>query len=304
MDTVLITGINGFIGKHAACHFLTRGLRVVGIDLHAQASGPWSEYVPMTLPSADLVPKFREWHPSVCIHCAGPSSVGNSIQDPAGDFQGSVAATCSLLDAIRSEVPACRVIYLSSAAVYGNPVSLPIDEKAPVQPISPYGFHKQMCERLCLEFHQVFSLRTAVLRIFSAYGPGLHRQVIADLSRKLLSSDNSKPIELYGTGSETRDFIQVDDIIAGVEAILAGASFQGEIYNLASGQSSTIARVVEVLRKRLDPAREIRFTGESRTGDPLYWSANIDKLRSLGFVPRVSLENGLSQYAEWIKNSV
>jgi UDP-glucose 4-epimerase len=302
MSTVLVTGINGFIGSHAACHFLKRGFRVVGIDVHAQASGPWSEYVPMKLPSTDLVPHIRAWQPAFCLHCAGPSSVGNSIQDPTGDFQDSVAGTCSLLDALRREAPACRVVYLSSAAVYGNPVSLPIDENAPVQPISPYGFHKQMCEWLCLEFHRVFGLHTATLRIFSAYGPGLRRQVVADICAKL-ARPGTNPVELHGTGGESRDFIHVADIVAAIQVVIDKAAFEGEIYNLASGRSENIATVAEVLRRHLNPDREIRFTGAQRSGDPLHWSANIEKLRALGFHTAVSIENGLSEYAEWFRSS-
>jgi UDP-glucose 4-epimerase len=304
MDTILITGVNGFIGRHLAFDRLKRGLRVVGLDVQSEPSIPLSDYLPLTLPSKNLRSQIAKWQPQVCLHCAGPASVANSMEDPDRDFLGSAASTSNLLDGLRRQAPDCRLVYLSSAAVYGNPVTLPIDEETRVEPISPYGFHKAMCEALCVEYHRVFGLRTAEVRIFSAYGVGMLRQVIADLSRKLLSADDGKAIELHGTGNETRDFIQVSDIVGGIDAVLARGKFQGEVYNLASGDSSTIGRVVGVLRRRLSPLREVSFTGNSRTGDPLYWSAKIDKLRALGFAPKVGLEDGLNQYAEWIKNSI
>ena len=303
MNTVLVTGINGFIGAQIASHFVQRGSYVAGIDRPADSSAVCSEYLSLTLPSIDLAPRIRSWGPSLCIHCAGPSSVGNSMLDPAADFAGSAVATYSLLDAIRREAPACRFLYLSSAAVYGNPLTLPIGEDAPVQPISPDGFHQHMCELLCLEFHRAFALSTVAVRIFSAYGPGLRRQVVADICAKL-AGPGSGPIMLHGTGCESRDFIHVADIVGGIQAVVDHAPFEAEVYNLATGVSISIAALAEMLRGFVSPVREISFLGDQRSGDPLHWSANIEKLRALGFRPSKSIESGLNEYAKWFKETV
>lgn len=300
--SILITGVNGFIGSHVLRAFQERGDDLAGIDIHDRPHAALPEYRGLTLPSSDIGALVRRWNPRICIHCAGPASVANSVQNPAADFQGSVGGTQSLLEALRHQAPECRLVYLSSAAVYGNPVSLPIFETSPIQPISPYGFHKQMCEALCLEYTRVFGLRTAAVRIFSAYGPGLRRQVVADICSKL-AAPASAPLELHGTGEETRDFIHVEDIVRGLVSVLDHGRFEGEVYNLASGSSASIRQVAEILGRRLNPAREIRFNGVQRVGDPLYWSANIDKLGATGFTPSVDLAAGLSAYAEWFTST-
>ena len=298
MQIILVTGIHGFIGSYLARRLVKDGFRVVGIDVQPDTDGPWSDYASMVLPCSFLDEQIRKWQPSYCVHCAGPSSVGNSMLDPAADFSGSVTATQGLLDSIRREAPSCRLVYLSSAAVYGNPVSLPIHEDAPIQPVSPYGFHKRMCEWICLEFHTIYGIGTAGVRIFSAYGPGLRRQVIADICTKLEVNGN-RTLELHGTGEETRDFIHVDDIVSGIRTVIDRAPFQGEFYNLASGTSIRIAYLAEMLRERVDRGGLIHFSGDRRSGDPLCWSADITKLGALGFRPAIPIETGLSEYVSW-----
>ncbi len=303
MLPVLVTGINGFIGSHVASRFQRNGSRIIGLDVGERPNNSAVEYCQLRLPSDALAQHIRQWRPGICLHCAGPASVAESMQDPAADFEGSVVTTANLLDSLRREAPECRFIYPSSAAVYGNPISLPIDESAPVQPVSPYGFHKAMCEELCREYHHIFKLPTTSVRIFSAYGPGLRKQVIFDTSRKLTSSADDSPIELHGTGEETRDFIHVSDIAAAIWLVAQKAVFEGETYNLASGQSVSIRKVAEILQQRLAPDRKIRFNGVQRRGDPLYWSATITKVQALGFQPEMLLETGLAEYAKWLKQS-
>ena len=184
MRLVLVIGVSGFIGRYVAHHFSQQGWKVLGLDTRPPENAPQQDlsgYHQVILPSDDLKGLVKLLHPDVCIHCAGRASVANSLEDPLADFQAHVEVTFNLLNAMRLEAPRCRVIFLSSAAVYGNPASLPIGEDHDLRPVSPYGFHKLMGEKLCAEFSEVYGVPTAIARIFSAYGAGLRRQVIADL---------------------------------------------------------------------------------------------------------------------------
>jgi UDP-glucose 4-epimerase len=180
-DTVLVTGVTGFIGGYVARHFFKQGWRVVGLDLNPPDPSlrkMLSAFFGTSLSSPHLGQLVREARPDVCIHCAGPASVGFSMEDPAPDFGATVPVTFNLLDMLRLNAPACRFIYTSSAAVYGNPSRLPVDETEPPRPISPYGFHKLIGEHLVVEFNRVYGIAAATVRIFSAYGIGLKRQVL------------------------------------------------------------------------------------------------------------------------------
>jgi len=189
------------------------------------------------------------------------------------------------------------VVFLSSAAVYGNPASIPIDEEGPLRPISPYGFHKLLSEKLAEEFHVVYGLRTCIVRIFSAYGPGLQRQVLWDICQKALSEP---VVQLLGTGRETRDFVHASDVARGIRTVLEHASFQSEAYNLATGVETTIQDLASKLLNALDVTSSISFDGTVRQGDPMRWQADISRLSKLGFCPRISLAEGTRDYTRWV----
>lgn len=242
MNTVLITGITGFIGRQMASDYFRKGWRVVGIGVQESSPEGVHAYSTMRLPSEDLANKIRGWRPDICIHCAGSASVASSVSDPMQDFNSNVIATFNLLDAIRKNAPECRVIYLSSAAIYGQPVDLPVSEQHSVNPISPYGYHKFFSEQICSEFHQIYGVRIAVARIFSAYGAGLRRQVVWDICQKFCQQPSDQTISLYGTGKETRDFIHVTDVINALIVLRNDQSFPA-IYTML-----LVARVHQLVR--------------------------------------------------------
>lgn len=297
--TVLITGAAGFLGKHVAAHFAANGWRVVGMDLLARENinvGAMSDYHRIALPSPNLGDLLRVEKPQAFIHCAGRASVPLSMDDPASDFRDNTVLTFEVLDALRRFAPRCRFILLSSAAVYGNPESLPISESHQPAPLSPYGFHKWQCELLCQEFSRIYDLATASVRIFSAYGPGLQRQVIWDICHKALVG---APLCLRGTGHESRDFIHATDIARALRTVVEKADCRGECYNLASGNEVTIGELARQLMKALGLGISAEFDGQASPGVPLCWRADISKIAALGFVPSIELKDGLDEVARW-----
>jgi UDP-glucose 4-epimerase len=301
LKTILITGATGFIGRYIASRFSNDGWNVIGLgssNLENELDTNLSCYKNIRLPSSELSALIRQVNPDVCVHCAGKSSVARSIYNPYDDFETNVHATFSLLDSLRLYSPQCSLIYLSSAAVYGNPKTLPIYEYQELEPISPYGFHKLMSEQLCKEFFKIYGLKTAIIRIFSAYGKGLKRQVIWDICQRAISQPT---LELQGTGQETRDFIHADDIAEAVYIVCQKSIFEANIYNLASGKETTIKYLAELIISKLGKANSLIFNGMVPVGNPINWKANISCLEEIGFTSKITLEQGISDYCEWYR---
>ncbi|MBU0507940.1 NAD-dependent epimerase/dehydratase family protein [bacterium] len=275
------------------------GYSVLGVDRNAPPDDRLIQsdvaFEAVNLPDARFRSLLREFRPELVIHAAGCAMVGESLRDPLGDFHCNVEATAFVLDQIRRTVPTARVALFSSAAVYGNPQTLPIAESFPLQPLSPYGYHKWQCELLADEYAQLFEMRILVLRIFSAYGEGLRRQVVYDLCRKLRQVTDK--IEILGTGKETRDFIHGRDVALAIR-VLHESNSTG-VFNVGSGEGTSIARLFGILADVLGAGKQARYTGKVRTGDALRWTADIGRLRALGFEPTVFFEAGIRRYAEW-----
>lgn len=275
--TCLLTGADGFLGGWISRVGAERGYRVID-------PGVW-------LPTSGFGDALAEIRPDVLVHAAGPSSVAGSFDDPDADFRGSVAATQCVLDAVRTRAPDACVVYLSSAAVYGNPTRLPITEDDALAPISPYGFHKAMCESLLRQYAQLHSVRTVAARIFSAYGPGLRRQVVHDLFRRARPAER---LRLDGTGDESRDFVHGRDVASAIFALAERAPARGEAFNVATGDEVTMRQLAGAVRE-IAGTGDVEFTGVTRRGDPLRWRADVARLRGLGITPSVALREGLEQ---------
>jgi UDP-glucose 4-epimerase len=288
---ILIVGCNGFIGSRAMKYFSDKNFEVYGTNLKITANAQTPE-------SLNLNELFQQSKYDVCINASGSSTVKYSILYPNDDYQLNYKNVAILLELLKLHQPHCKFINLSSAAVYGNPQALPISESTPTNPISPYGKHKLLSEQLLLKYYINFNIPTLSLRIFSVYGNGLQKQLFWDIYQK---SQKSTQIELYGTGNETRDFIHIDDLMLALEKIIISAQFTGNSINVASGNEISIKNAAHTLIKYLYPACKINFSGINNNIDPNFWQADISLLKGLGFLPEITLEEGLQKYASWLK---
>lgn len=298
MSKVLVTGSSGFLGSAFCRHFAAAGDDVLGLDQAIPLVGAAYRQRQCDLGTADLPELLREESPEVLVHCAGNANVGLSVQDPLMDLHGSVVLLTRLLHACELAGIRPRVLFLSSAAVYGNPERLPIGESDPRRPVSPYGLHKAACEDLCGYATRVQGFDCRVLRIFSAYGAGLRKQILWDLCGKLCRPGE---VSLFGTGDETRDFVNGRDVVRAADLVLR-AGEPGGIYNVASGRETRIADLVaSLLRAAGEDASRVRFNGQGKAGDPLNWRADVSRIEALGFAPSVDLEAGVKEYWDWYR---
>lgn len=306
MKKMVITGVNGFIGRNAKEYFENQ-YDMTGIDLAAgycgEQTAPAGKQMAyyqcnMSQDSSELANIFTDVQPDVILHCAGSANVGASVINPLSDLEGNLYSLYQLLLALKSFEKRPKLIFLSSAAVYGNPKQLPIREEDEPAPISPYGIHKLMCEELCHYYNRVHGYRARSVRIFSAYGNGLRKQIMWDTYQKY---ETTGKINLFGTGDETRDFIHITDVMQAIGLIL---DYDGpeEVFNVANGEEVSIRELAHTYAGELGENTEIvTFNGETKAGDPQNWRADISLLQGIGYQKKMDLKTGIGMYVDWVK---
>lgn len=298
---ILVTGAAGFLGRHVARHFATMGDEVIGLghgDWSATESARWGlrRWHAADVDAASL--RRHAGEPEIILHCAGGSAVGASFARPFEDFQRTVATTACVLEFMRERAPRARLVYPSSAAVYGAAERIPIAETDRLAPISPYGSHKVAAEALCASYARHFGVATAIVRFFSLYGPHLRKQLLWDACGKLQAGAAS----FAGTGDELRDWLHVEDAAALLALAATQASPACPIANGATGRGIAIRDIIAELAKRLAPDVAAKFTATARSGDPQAYVAVVGTAATWGFAPKVDWRAGVAAYADWYRH--
>ena len=290
-----VTGAAGFLGGAVAAALVRAGWRVAGFDLARGWAGGCAHWITGEVRRDTLARAAGEiGAPELVFHAAGGSSVGASLADPEGDLARTVGSLRETLAFLEADAPGARLIYPSSAAVYGAASADALAETSPLAPMSPYGQHKLQAEAEIA----AAGLPAVILRFFSLYGPGLRKQLLWDLARRLAS--RPARLELSGTGEELRDFLYVDDAVRLVGlAAEAWASGEPLILNGGRGEAISVRRVAETLAGALGADAAIGFSGETRPGDPACLVADVSQARALGFEPQVGFEDGVRRFARW-----
>lgn len=237
--------------------------------------------------------------PSLVVHALGVGSVTTAAAFPVDAFDTTVRSTALLLDHLRRTAPTARVLYPSSAAVYGESLDT-LAERSPTHPVSTYGWHKLLVETLLEEARALHGLECTAIRFFSVYGPELRKQVLWDWGRRLLAGE--APLAVSGTGEEVRDFLYVDDAVA---LLIWLASMPPgtvpPILNGGTGCGTSLRQLADHLASALNCRTPVLFDGRRRQGDPSCYRADTRLLSSLGFAPAVSVQDGIGRYARWLR---
>ncbi|MBS1917781.1 MAG: NAD-dependent epimerase/dehydratase family protein [Bacteroidetes bacterium] len=294
---VLVIGSKGFIGKALVIYYQKRGDHVYGADVFGSDEKNYFCIKDVSDPFSEV---FKNNTFDACINASGLADVSLSVKQPLLDFKLNTYNVLLLLESIRNFNPECKFLQISSAAVYGNPQVLPVNEKAQTLPLSPYGYNKLQSEFLCKEYVNLYGLKIAIARIFSAYGTGLRKQLFWDLYQK---SKQKGPIELFGTGEESRDFIHIEDLVHALDKIIMNSSFTGSVYNIANGKEIKIKEAVSFFFEAMEIRPEIIFNGLTREGDPKNWKADISRLKKKGYRQTIEFPDGIKMFCEWLKKN-
>jgi len=232
----------------------------------------------------------------VIIHCAAQVSVENSIRDPFTDLSINVLGTLTLLDAA-ADLGVGKFIYISSAAVYGDPVHLPVTEEHPTSPKSPYGASKASAEHYVRVFGETRKLPFVVVRPFNFYSPRVDpKSPYSGVMTKFVErAKRSEPLLVEGDGEQTRDFIHALDVARFIVA-LTGSKVQGTTMNIGSGKSTSINQLARTVVKVCGKEVEIKHVAP-RVGDIRNSVSDISRARKLlSFEPQITLEEGLKTF--------
>jgi UDP-glucose 4-epimerase len=293
-----VTGAGGFLGGAALAAFQAAGWRAMGFGHPGPGA---SGLVEGDISAERLAKAARETGvPEVVLHFAGGASVAASVSDPERDRARTLGSLAQTLTFLRDHAREARLVYPSSAAVYGAGASGPIGEDHSLAPMSPYGRHKQAAEAMIAEAASDFGLKAAIVRFFSLYGPGLRKQLLWELAGRLEAGPGE--VALGGSGQEMRDFLYVEDAVRLVGALipadLGGAPL---IVNGGSGSGVSVRQIAEALAGALGSPARITFSGVVRAGDPPSLVADTSRLGALGFAPEVDLDGGLQRLAAWFR---
>jgi UDP-glucose 4-epimerase len=295
---ILVTGGAGFIGSHIVDRLVGEGYRVRVVDnLSSGSVENLRRYVgsnAVELVVGDLKDPYTALRSvedvDVVFHFAANPEVRVGSIDPGVHFNENVVATFNLLEAMRRR-GVKEIVFASSSSVYGEPDSIPVGEDAPLRPVSVYGASKASCESLIHAYTRLYGLRAVVLRYANIVGPRMRHGVVWDFIVKLRG--NPVELEVLGDGSQVRSFMHVGDA---VEATITAWTRGGEgyqVYNVASEDWIAVDEVADIVveamglkgvRKKYKPV----LHGVGWPGDVKRIALKIDKLKSIGFKPRMN----------------
>ena len=315
MSNIAVTGAAGYIGGHIALRLKDAGHAVVGIDrrpLPTHLDNGVMSFLQADFDS-DIAKKYLlEVRPVAIIHCAGTSLVGPSLSTPMEYYNNNVVKTIHLLDFIMQIMPQTKVIFSSSAAVYGTPIMTPCHEVDPREPISPYGESKLMVEQILASYHKAYGLDYVAFRYFNACGAdtnsrhGQEPGATHIIARILESIRDNNTFTLNGTdystddGSCVRDYVHVQDIAdAHISALYTDTP--AGVYNLGTSNGTSNLEIISAAERITGKTLQV-VTGPQRPGDPATLTASADKFgRIFKDWQKFTLDDMISHAWAWYK---
>lgn len=315
--TVIVTGAAGYIGGQTMLTLRDQGMQVIGIDLRSLPRHLQS--VPDRFYQEDFASKhglgrLLEHRPTAVIHCAGTSLVGPSMTDPESYYRNNFVKTKSLADYVIKHVPKTRIVFSSSAAVYGEPVITPCQESDPPLPVSPYGESKLMIEQMLAAYHRAYGLDYVAFRYFNACGAdsqGRHGQETGAthiIARVLESLRDGREFTLNGAdyptadGTCVRDYVHVEDI-AQAHMMATHAVVPSGVYNLGTSVGASNREIMKTAESITN--RDLRYVmGARRVGDPAVLTATSQRFNLVtGWVPHYNLHEIIQHAWTWYQRS-
>jgi UDP-glucose 4-epimerase len=297
---ILVTGGNGFIGHTLVKHLLEQGNEVKAIDLKSiKFTHPNLEFVKKSV-LEDLTDEMKGY--DMIYHLAAQLGVVNSDKQPLNTLTVNIDGTVNIFkNALKANVK--KIVYTSSSEVYGEPQEIPIKETSPKSPVSIYGVSKLTAEMYAKGYVQEHGMDINPVRLFNVYGPGQGFEwVMSIFIQKVLN--NEAPL-LFGNGSQVRCFTYITDIVNGIQTVMEKGK-TGEAYNISNTGQITMKELAELIikvsGKDLKP-KIVGFSKETRTKEREIMKRipSIEKLKTLGWEPKVSVQEGVKKTFDWYK---
>lgn len=312
METILVTGAAGFIGSSLA-EKLVKQHKVIGIDdfnnyynpkikrqnlANLQKNKSFKTYEGDICNKKILEEIFRENEIDKVIHLAARAGVRPSLENPTLYMHVNFLGTQNILEfAKKNDVK--QFIFASSSSVYGNNTKVPFSEDDRLdRPISPYAISKIAGEKLCWLYNNAYNIKATVLRFFSVYGPkGRPDMAPYIFTKKIL---NNELIDVYGDGSQARDFTYIDDIVDGIVKATR-KPFDFEIINLGNSYPVSVLELIKTIEEETGKKAKIKYRS-SRLGDVEKTYADISKAKKLlNWKPKMKIKKGIEMYVKWFK---
>jgi UDP-glucose 4-epimerase len=300
---VLVTGGAGFIGSNIVDGFIEKGYDVVIVDNLSTGKESYlnekATFYNVDICSQDFLDIVKKEKPDVINHHAAQIDVQTSIKQPVFDAKVNILGTINVLEACRL-IEGIKLIYASSAAVYGTPNYLGIDENHPVRPISTYGISKHTPEHYIKTYHDLYKIPYMILRYANVYGK---RQVPKGeggvISILVDCAVKGNTFTIFGDGEQTRDFIYISDVVSA--NIAATENCKNLIVNISTGVASSLNNTVELFEEIIGFSLD-KVYAEERKGDIKHSYLTNDKAKKfLNWAPKVSLQEGLKLTYEYYK---
>ncbi|AMA72038.1 MULTISPECIES: SDR family oxidoreductase [Aneurinibacillus] len=294
---VLITGGAGFIGSHIVDQALEAGYEVCVIDDLSTGKkmqlNPQAAFYEMNIASPDIQQVFKNEKPDFVIHQAAQSSVPVSVKNAVGDAMTNIVGTVNLLEAAR-QYGVRKFVYASSAAVYGEPQYMGIDEAHPKHPLSPYGVSKYVPEFYLDVYRHLYGLTYTAFRYANVYGerqdPKGEGGVVSIFVDRALAGQE---LVVFGDGEQTRDFVYVQDVARANIMALAGGD--NEILNISTNQETSVNQLIQLMNEVLGTTLAVKYKAP-REGDIVNsYLDNTKATEKLGWKPQYSLRQGLEK---------
>lgn len=306
MNRILITGGAGFIGSNLAKALVNDHNEVVIVDDLSMGQLDNIKDLDVEFYEHDVNDKefihhlLRKYKFDYIYFLAAIASVADSVERPLETHAVNQEAVLDTLEFFHhNELPLKRFIFSSSAAVYGNLPDIPKKETSPVQPLTPYAVDKYASERFTIDYERLYGVPTVAVRFFNVFGPNQNPESpysgVLSIITDCLKED--KTFNLYGDGSQTRDFVFVDDVVKALR-LVATKTPNSTVYNIAQGGETSLMDIIRLYEKVADKKLNIKQM-PARRGDIEKSIADISKIKKLGFKPDWSLEKGLKKYWEY-----
>ena len=302
---VLVTGGAGFVGSNLVRRLLDYGATVTVLDnletgsLDNLAGADGYRFVQGSVTDLPLVSELVADSQYV-IHAAARNII-LSTQKPHGDFEANIGGTLNVLLAARA-ANVRRVVYTSSASIYGNPRYLPVNEDDPPNLLSPYAVSKYAAEGYCQAFYESYGVPATTVRYSNVYGPyqSASNPYCGVIGKFLECAFHGTPIQIHGDGLQTRDFTYVDDAVQATLLAAVSPRAIGQVFNVGTGFETNINQLAERIMDVLERRTPVRHIDRRDIDNIRRRVLNIERIRSfLRWTPQVTLVNGLRRTADW-----